>query len=174
MISEAIGVAGAEAVLSILVIVKVALPEGMASSKSSSCGIEITPEVTGLSDWSGSDVSYGKIGGHLIGRNRDHPLRKASGGCDGSDGSQIIIIKNKVQRDLWDLDSKIEDKLAGVVVELLVKDFSSSTGVPWSASQKKEFVESGSQEDSFKFHLGVPWSATQMEEFVATEHLNAI
>ena len=46
MISEAIGVAGAEAVLSILVIVKVALPEGMASSKSSSCGIEITPEET--------------------------------------------------------------------------------------------------------------------------------
>ena len=54
----------------------------------------------------------------------------AWGGCDRSDGSQIIIIKNKVQRDLGDLDSKMEDKLAGVVVELLAKDFSSLTGVP--------------------------------------------
>jgi len=71
-----------------------------------------------------------KIVGHLIGRSRGHPLRKASGGCDRSDGSQIIIIKNKVQRDLGDLDSKMEDKLAGVVVELLAKDFSSLTGVP--------------------------------------------
>jgi hypothetical protein len=71
-----------------------------------------------------------KIVGHLIGRSRGHPLRKASGGCDRSDGSQIIIIKNKVQRDLGDLDSKMKDKLAGVVVELLAKDFSSLTGVP--------------------------------------------
>jgi hypothetical protein len=68
----------------------------------------------------------------------------------------------------------MEDKLAGVVVELLVKDFSSLTGVPWSVSQKEEFVESVRLEDFFKFHLGVPWSATQMEEFVAPEHLHAI